>query len=171
MENSNGVQLTGHWKRLLNPDYIGAYALEPDQDLLLTIKSIVMEKVTGPDGKKEDCAVAYFKEADVKPMILNATNMKMIGKLHKSHLVETWVGKKIQLYATPVQAFGQTVDALRIRDFLPQAVELDVTDAIALIESSGTLEELRKNFLSLGKEYQSNKKVNAKTEELKKTLK
>ena len=31
-----------HWKKLNNPDYLGAYALEPGQELVATIK--VVEK-------------------------------------------------------------------------------------------------------------------------------
>jgi hypothetical protein len=72
-----------HWKKLTNPDYLGAYALEPGQDLIVTIKSVANEVVTGSDGKKETCSVMRFAE-NVKPMILNATNSKMITKLLKT---------------------------------------------------------------------------------------
>ena len=51
-----------HWKKLMNPDYLGAYALEPGQDLIATIKSVGNEEVTGTDGKKEICSVIHFVE-------------------------------------------------------------------------------------------------------------
>lgn len=43
-----------HWKRMCNPDYIGAYALEPNEDKILTIKEIKQEIITGPSGKKRN---------------------------------------------------------------------------------------------------------------------
>lgn len=112
-------QLT-HWKKLTNPDYLGSYALNPGEDLVVTIKSVGNESVTGTDGKKENCMVMRFQE-NVKPMVLNATNSKTITKLFKTPYVEQWVGRKIQIYVEKgVKAFGEIVDALRIRPFLPK---------------------------------------------------
>lgn len=108
-----------HWKKLTNPDYLGAYALESGQDIVLTIGYVREEKVTGPDGKKDDCVVAHFSERNVKPMILNATNMKTITKLFGTPYIEDWAGKKIQIGVEKVKAFGDVVEALRIRKFLP----------------------------------------------------
>lgn len=85
-----------HWKKLTNPNYLGAYSIENGQDLILTIKYVQEEKVICPDGKKDDCVVCHFSE-NVKPMILNATNMKTITKLYKTPYIEEWTGKKIQI--------------------------------------------------------------------------
>lgn len=125
-----------HWKKLTNPDYLGAYALEPGQELILTIKSVSNETVTGTDGKKETCSVMRFAE-NVKPMILNATNSKTITKLLKTPYIEKWVGRKIQIYVESVKAFGEVVDALRIRPFLPVEKELICADCGAKIEGFG----------------------------------
>lgn len=114
-----------HFRKMFNPDYIGAYALEPGQDLIVTIKSVNVETITNSDGRKEDAPVMRFQE-NVKPMILNSTNSKTIRKVHKSPYLEDWVGKKIQLYATTVKAFGEVVEALRIREYAPK-VKLNVT--------------------------------------------
>ena len=72
-----------HWKQLINTDYLGAYALKDGEDMVLTIKSVGQEVVTGIGGKKETCTVAHFTENGIKPMILNRTNMKTITKLYK----------------------------------------------------------------------------------------
>jgi ribosomal protein L34E len=112
-----------HWKKLSNPDYIGAYALEPDKDMILTIRNIKNEVVKGPDGKKEECTVAHFKE-NVKPMIINATNAKTIEKIYGTPFVEDWLGRKIQIFSDRVKAFGDYVDALRIRPFIPEQTEI-----------------------------------------------
>ena len=68
-----------HWKKLTNPDYLGAYALEDGKDMIVTIKVVRPEMITGQNGQKEECVVAHF-DGDVKPMILNKTNMKAIEK-------------------------------------------------------------------------------------------
>jgi len=112
-----------HWKKLHNPDYIGAYALEPGKDMILTIKSVKNENVVGPDGKKEECMVMTFMENNVKPMIVNSTNAKTIEKLYKTPYIEEWQGRKIQLFVDKIKAFGEQVEALRIRPKVPnQAV-------------------------------------------------
>lgn len=125
-----------HWKKLMNPDYLGGYALTPGQDLIATIKSVGNEEVTGPDGKKEICSVIHFYE-DIKPMILNATNNKTIAKLFKTPYIEQWTGKKIQIYTEKIKAFGQEWDALRIRPFLPVDKTLVCADCGSLIEAFG----------------------------------
>ena len=109
-----------HWKKLTNPDYLGAYSLDGGQDIVLTIDHVTRETVTGPEGKKEDCSVIHWiPEENAKPMILNITNAKMIERLLKSPYLEDWSGKRIQIGAEKVKAFGEVVDALRVRPFLP----------------------------------------------------
>ena len=125
-----------HWKKLMNPDYLGSYALEPGQDLIVTIKSVCNEEVTGSDGKKDICSVIHFVE-NVKPMILNATNNKTIAKLFKTPYIEEWAGRKIQIYIEKVKAFGEIWDALRIRPYLPVEKELVCADCGKQIEGFG----------------------------------
>lgn len=107
-----------HWKKLTNPDYLGAYALDDGKDVILTISYVREEKVTGSDGKKDDCVVCHFSER-VKPMILNSTNMKAITKLFGTPYIEDWSGRRIQIGIEKVKAFGDVVDALRVRKFIP----------------------------------------------------
>lgn len=107
-----------HWKKLTNPNYLGAYSIEDGRDLVLTIKYVREEQVIGADGKKDDCVVAYFYEN--KPMILNATNMKTITKLFGTPYIEDWVGRKIQVGIEKVKAFGDIVEALRVRKTIPK---------------------------------------------------
>ena len=112
-----------HWKKLHNPDYLGAYALEPGQELIATIKTVGKEMVSGPDGKKEECTVVHFVERDIKPLILNVTNAKIIQKVYKTPYIEEWQGRKIQIYIEKVKAFGELVEALRIRPSIPKQTE------------------------------------------------
>lgn len=109
-----------HWKKLNNPDYLGAYALDPGEDITLTIRRAGQETFVGTSGKKEDGLLIHFEEKEVKPMICNATNAKSITKLAGSPYVEDWSGVRISLYAQEVSAFGETVDALRVRPYAPR---------------------------------------------------
>ena len=83
-----------HWKRLQNPDYIGAYALDPGKDMILTIKSAANEMIIGADGKKEECMVMRFIEPGVKPMIVNTTNAKTITKIYKTPKIHRRMGRQ-----------------------------------------------------------------------------
>jgi len=104
-----------HWKKLHNPDYLGAWDFQPGEEKVLTIKLVGIEKVSDHNGKKEDCSVCRFTE-DVKPMILNVTNSKMIAKLTGSPYIEDWNNVRIKVYTTRVKAFGEMVDAVRIKN-------------------------------------------------------
>ncbi len=101
-----------HWKKLTNPNYLGAYAFQPGEEKTVTIKDVKREIVQNQNGK-EECTVAYFAE-DVKPLILNKTNADMIAKVLGSPYIEDWPGKKIALKVKRVNAFGEQVDAVRV---------------------------------------------------------
>lgn len=118
-----------HWKKLENPDYLGAYALMPNQDFVVQIKSVGQEEVYNPSGnKKETCTVAHFTDPNVKPMILNVTNCKTITKLYDTPYIEEWVGKYIAVYIAKVKAFGEVVEALRIRNKVPTVEKIVCED-------------------------------------------
>ena len=110
-----------HWKKLPNPDYLGAYSLSGENgyiEKVVTIENVRQETVTGTDGKKEMCMVAHL--TGEKPMILNATNCKAIAKVAGSSFVEDWAGVAVTLYVQQgIKAFGDVVDALRIRPKAP----------------------------------------------------
>ena len=127
-----------HWKKLTNPDYLGAYAFEPNERKILTIKTVKREMVIGTDGKKEECTVVYFAEPS-KPLILNVTNAKAIEKLYATPYIEEWGGKKIRLSVKKVKAFGESVDAVRVDSFKPQDVVVKCADCGAGITAFGTM--------------------------------
>ena len=113
----------------MNPEYLGAYSLDDGKDIVLTIDYIKVETVTGTDGKKEDLPVCHWKEPE-KSMILNATNMKMIAKVLGSNFVEDWSGRKVQIGTEKVRAFGDVVDALRIRRYAPKQTATANTELV-----------------------------------------
>lgn len=120
-----------HWKKEFNYDYLGSYSLLPNEERTLTIEETTKKKVKGADGKEQECFVAFFVENE-KPMILNKTNCKVISKIYNSPYIENWKGVRITVYSANVKAFGETVDALRIKPINPNSNLLN--DIIALFE-------------------------------------
>ena len=112
-----------HYKKLINPDFLGAYSLEPGQDMILTIKSVGKEVITGAGGKQEECIVCRWVE-NQKPMILNVTNCKTISKMLKTPYIENWAGHRVQIYATTTRMGCETVECLRIRDKEPEDAKI-----------------------------------------------
>jgi len=131
--------MNGHWKKQFNYDYLGSYSLDGKREVTVTINKLDTDKVTGQQGRKEDCFVVFFKEFD-KPMILNRTNAKAIEKVAGSGLIQDWVGTKVTLYVEKgVKAFGEVVDALRIRDKKPskQKMSADIYNQMEFAISEG----------------------------------
>lgn len=104
-----------HWKKLTNPNYIGAHDFQPGQEIKVTIESVTKAMVKNQDGKEESCIVAKLKGAQ-KPLILNKTNCKLITKVVGSPYIEQWSGHSIILYVAKVKAFGDVVDAVRVKN-------------------------------------------------------
>lgn len=117
MEANEKQQTVTHWKKLTDPNYIGSHDFQPGQELTVIIEAINKEQVQLFNGKAlevKDCILAKFKGAK-KPMILNKENMKLITKVTGTPYVEQWIGKQIILHVVPVRAFGDTVDAVRVK--------------------------------------------------------
>lgn len=146
-----------HWKKNFNYNYLGSYSLNEGQQVTLTIVEVKKELVTSGTGQQEECTVAYFKEAvngEKKPMILNKTNCKVIEKLYKTPYIEEWKGKRVTIYTENVKAFGEYVDALRVKASVPKAGKLELTPGCdkwdqakrAVKENGATFESINKNY-------------------------
>jgi len=105
-----------NWKKLTNPDYLGAYSLDNGdgtyKEITVKIVAVGTEIVNSPDGKKSSCIVAKLENN--KPLILNKTNCKAITKAYQTRYIDEWVGKWITLQVSSVKAFGDVTDAIRI---------------------------------------------------------
>lgn len=115
-----------HWKQLVDPRYIGAYALPNGDDITVTIERVQLETVTMMGGKKEDHTIAYLKGQ--KPMILNVTNSKSIHKLY-GPFIEDWAGKQVTLFASTAKMGGELVECLRIRPTVAAKKKQAIPDA------------------------------------------
>lgn len=139
-----------HWKKHFDYKFTGAYELQPGETKTLTIKSTGNAEVVGQKGQKENCFCAYFEGDNQKPMVLNKTNCKTIGKLYSDY-VENWVGKKITIKSEKVKAFGETVDALRVVPIVPKDNNHNekVKEDIAKMKNCKSLSELQQVYSSL----------------------
>ena len=108
-----------HYRKVFDSPYLSsADIVEP---VTLTIAKVTQE--TDKTKKSKDVFnTAYFKEAFIrpgeklKPMILNATNSKMMDRLTGTPFIEDWAGKQITVYVDANVKFGrETVEGLRIR--------------------------------------------------------
>jgi hypothetical protein len=149
------TQTLTHFKKLINPDYLGAYSLMDGElhELNVTILNVQNKSITGSDGKQEEVTIATLK--DQKPMILNVTNQKAIAKALGTPYIEQWYGKVVTLYVAKIRAFGENVEALRIRDKAPKIEPEQLTpdhpkwsDAKAAIAAGTvTIEQIQKKYV------------------------
>lgn len=114
-----------HYKKLHPSEYLGAHDLN-EKDVILTIHSVAMEtlKTDRGDERKpvmrfeETKAVAEKNRTKEQRMVVNKTNAALIATLHGTE-VNHWAGKKITLFPTTCQSFGETVECIRIRPSIP----------------------------------------------------
>ena len=112
-------------------EYLGAEDIDPDMEPVVTIANLYYGQVTLQRGKEYKDVIAFVEEKvaginSVRPLIVNATNRKILKKLYGKVDAETLCGKKIQLYVehnvrNPQD--GEKTDGIRIRMKVPKAVE------------------------------------------------
>jgi hypothetical protein len=103
-----------HFKKFFNYKFISAEELD-GKEVILTIKGIHKDEAYSQKKQaKESVPALEFKETE-KMIILNVTNARKISEILGSPQVENWTGKRICLYPVAIQAFGQNVEAIRIK--------------------------------------------------------
>ena len=102
------------------PQYLGSWDCT-EGELILTIADFKEEVIEGDKGRKERKCIMYFAEKDVRPMVVNLTNRKMLAKLYHTTDSNKLKGKLVKIGTERVRAFGAEHDALRIRPVVPTA--------------------------------------------------
>lgn len=115
-------RLTGDFRKYMDKSFLGAWDLPDSGDLILTIDHVSRDEVQNDRGRQTKMTL-HFRERDYKPMICNTTNAKAISKAYGSNKVEDWENKRIGLYKATINAFGQTQECLRIREYPPREEE------------------------------------------------
>lgn len=118
MNQKTEAQQKTHYRKAFNSPYLSsADVVEP---VVFTVQRAALE----PDKSKKTkdmLNTLYFAEREIrkgeplKPMVLNATNSKMMKEITGSHFLEDWHGVRVQIYVKNDVRFGRDmVDGLRI---------------------------------------------------------
>ena len=107
-----------HYRKAFNSPYLSSADIVEKE--VLTVKYVKLE----PDKTKktkDHFNTMYFAEQEIrkgeplKPMILNATNSKMMKSLTGSAFIDDWNDIKVMVYVDHnVRMMGETTDGLRI---------------------------------------------------------
>ena len=113
-----------NYRNVYKSDHLGVIDLEEmiesGSNLRFTIKEVRQEIGAKVAGSKIDANICYFEE-NVKPLVLNSTNAKVLKNLTKSAYIENWKGLLIELYIdSSVKMKGEVVGGVRIRPILLQ---------------------------------------------------
>lgn len=119
-----------HYRKVFDSPYLSS--MDVVDPITLTIARVTQE--TDKTKKTKDVFnTAYFNEnlirpgEKLKPMILNATNSKMMAKITGSPFIENWGNTRITVYVERGIKFGRdTVDGLRV---MPAAERKVITPA------------------------------------------
>lgn len=113
-----------HYRKAFDSPYLSSADVVDSVDL--TVKRVTLEK-DKTKKTKDMFNTAYFAEKEIrpgeplKPMILNATNSKMMRKLTGSPFIEDWVDFRVTIYVDSAVRFGnQTMEGLRISPNAPR---------------------------------------------------
>lgn len=101
----------------MNDYYPSAWLRSDDIDgpTIVTIAQVRDEKFPGQRGESDQVKPVLFFREFRKGMIVNKTNFLTLSKITGKSDTEEWVGIQIQLRVEQVPAFGEVVDAIRIR--------------------------------------------------------
>lgn len=113
-EETKTEPLKVHWRKLRNPDYLGSFDFQPNEERVVTVREVVTGTVKNAEGDST-CTIIHFMEP-YKPMILNSTNGKMLEKLFETPFIEDWRGRSFKLIVKKIKAFGELVDALKVKN-------------------------------------------------------
>lgn len=108
-----------HYRKAFKSPYLSSADIVGET--ILTVSHVRLE---GDQTKKtkDMFNTAYFVEKEIrqgetlKPMILNATNSKMMQKITGLHFLEDWINVQVCIYVDPnVRNRGEIVEGLRIK--------------------------------------------------------
>ncbi len=123
-------QLTGDERlgQMRESEYLGAEDIDDGVEPVLTISGLWNGMVTLQRGKENKDVLTFAEERvpgimQVRPMIVNSTNRKVLRKLYGDAKASTLMGKQIQLYVDHKvrdPQDGGLTDGIRIRAHKPR---------------------------------------------------
>ena len=130
MPKDNLRQLTGDERlgQMRESEYLGAEDIDDGVEPVLTISGLWNGMVTLQRGKENKDVLTFVEERvrgimQVRPIIVNSTNRKVLRKLYGDAKASTLAGKQIQLYVdhrVRDPQDGGFTDGIRIRSHKPR---------------------------------------------------
>jgi hypothetical protein len=116
-----------NYRNVYKSDHLGVVDLEElieqGKSLIFTISHVNQEKGAKVAGSKIDANIAYFKDG-IKPLVLNATNAKVIKGFAGSTDTDNWKNIPIELYVdSSVKMKGEIVGGVRIKPIQPRIAQ------------------------------------------------
>lgn len=113
-----------NFRNVYKSDHLGVVDLEElieqGKPLIFTISHVNQERGAKVAGSKIDANIAYFKDG-IKPLVLNATNAKVIKGFACSTDTDNWKNIPIELYVdATVKMKGEVVGGIRIKPVQPK---------------------------------------------------
>lgn len=107
-----------HYRRVFKSDHLSVADLEDfiesGKKLIFNISHVKQELGVKVAGRKIDANIAYFVE-DIKPLVLNAGNSKIMRELAGSVYVENWRDITVELYVDhSAMLKGEVVGGVRV---------------------------------------------------------
>ena len=144
-----------HYRKVFKSDHLGVADLEDfieeKKGLIFTISHVKQEINIAVAGKKGNFNIAYFIEK-IKPLVLNATNSRVLRMMTNSVFVEDWKNIKIELFIEKNIRFGRDiVDGVRIKEVKKNLPILDENHVKFLsikqsLQNGYTVEQVRTKY-------------------------
>jgi hypothetical protein len=147
-----------HYRKVFKSDHLGVADLEDlieaGTKLNFTIKHVKQEYGVAVAGRKGDFNIAYFVE-NIKPLVLNATNSKVMKKITGSAFVEDWNNIFVALYIDPsTKLKGEIVGGVRINPTQPKKTKSELLpgttawkNAVAAYHRDGNLDKVKERMI------------------------
>lgn len=144
-----------HYRKVFDSPYLSSADVVGQVQLTI---SRVTQEVDKTKKSKDVFNTVYFQEREIrageklKPMILNATNSKMLAKITGTPFIEEWGGTRITVYVDPNVKFGrETVEGLRVmraqeRKSLTPGMSQVWTNAKEAYRRDGSLEKVLQRY-------------------------
>lgn len=138
-----------HWRDVYDSEFLASWDL--DQNAVLTIQKAVEQECKLAKGKEKK-VVAHFAEPNLsngvkaKPMILNATNCKMIQSQTGIQFFADWSGLRVEIAVMENKGGIGNANGLRIVRILQ---EVDISDILKSTDPKFINNESRRLLRSL----------------------
>ena len=108
------------FRSMYDSNYLYAFDLQ-GRDVTVTIANVKAAMVKNSEKEAQKKPIVFFRESkDARGLVLCKTNGKTIAAMYGND-TDGWIGKRITLFSATVDAFGKSVDAIRIRPTIPRA--------------------------------------------------